>query len=152
DLSPGLRAEWDAWAVRSERATTAIRNAHAAGQGPPPFNSDIWAELKAWLFTNVFNGRCAYCEGDVKATSFGDAEHWRPKGAVTEDGAPVRAESGEEHPGYFWLAYEWRNLLPACQECNSGEAEYKGKGTQFPICGTRVFGPENYVSHEELNE
>lgn len=28
-----------------------------------------------------------------------------------------------EHPGYFWLAYEWRNLVPACSACNSGNAK-----------------------------
>lgn len=33
------------------------------------------------------------------------------------------------HPGYFWLAYDWRNLVPACVFCNSGQ----GKNDRFDI-------------------
>jgi hypothetical protein len=35
--------------------------------------------------------------------------------------------------GYYWLSYEWTNLLPSCHECNSVEA----KGDKFPIKGVR---------------
>ena len=40
-----------------------------------------------------------------------------------------------EHPGYFWLAYNWKNLLPSCQNCNT----YGGKGVQFPALKGHVF-------------
>lgn len=152
-LPPEHRAEWDAWVVRAERATQVVCDIQATGVKPLPFNSDVWASIKRWFFDNVFNGRCAYCEGDVRVVAFGDGEHWRPKGAVAVGADPVvDSVSGEAHPGYFWLAYEWRNLLPACQQCNSGEGGYKGKGTQFPILGTRVFGPREGLTYDELNE
>lgn len=40
-----------------------------------------------------YNYKCAYCERVCKA----DAEHYRPKKSVT----------GTDHPGYYWLCYEW---------------------------------------------
>ncbi|MEF9674035.1 hypothetical protein QNM99_25505 [Pseudomonas sp. PCH446] len=38
-----------------------------------------------------------------------DVEHYRPKGAVSEDAS---------HPGYWWVAMDWDNLLPSCIDCN----------------------------------
>jgi uncharacterized protein (TIGR02646 family) len=69
-------------------------------------------------------GRCSYCEGTLAPVCIGHIEHFRPKGAVTDlDGAVVSE-------GYFWLAYEWTNLLLACEVCN-----VKWKGTRFPLAG-----------------
>ena len=36
-------------------------------------------------------------------------EHYRPKAGVTES---------PKHPGYWWLAGVWSNLLPSCPACN----------------------------------
>ncbi|MDZ7896861.1 MAG: hypothetical protein U5N85_02375 [Arcicella sp.] len=65
--------------------------------------------------------KCAYCELLCKA----EIEHYRPKKGVTEDTL---------HNGYYWLCYEWSNLVPSCRYCNTEG----GKGNQFPIKGTRV--------------
>jgi hypothetical protein len=43
------------------------------------------------------------------------------------------------HPGYYWLAYDWRNLLPACGQCNSGS----GKMNQFPIAAGCAHAPSH---------
>lgn len=65
--------------------------------------------------------KCAYCEGFCKA----EIEHYRPKkGVVGLTG----------HKGYYWLCYEWSNLIPSCRYCNTEG----GKGNQFPIAGMRV--------------
>lgn len=69
-------------------------------------------------------GKCAYCETLCKA----EIEHYRPKKAVKED---------KKHGGYFWLCYEWSNLVPSCRYCNTEG----GKGNQFPIIGSRVSKP-----------
>jgi hypothetical protein len=51
------------------------------------------------------------------------------------------------HSGYFWLTYEWWNLLSACRDCNSWHTDpltgirNPGKLTAFPIQGTRVTTP-----------
>lgn len=68
-----------------------------------------------------YHGKCAYCETDCKA----EIEHYRPKQGVREDAA---------HSGYYWLCYEWSNLIPSCHDCNTAG----GKGTQFPVAGVRL--------------
>ncbi len=57
----------------------------------------------------LFHGKCAYCESRYNITGPVDVEHYRPKGKVDED---------EAHPGYWWLAADWTNLLPSCLDCN----------------------------------
>lgn len=96
----------------------------------------VWTELKKYLFDNVFHQKCAYCE--TRGVGFyPDAEHFRPKSSVANlDGNGKRFKprcklpDGRiiDHPGYFWLAFHWRNLVPSCETCNTGA----GKGTLFP--------------------
>lgn len=57
----------------------------------------------------LFHNKCAYCETFYHASAPVDVEHYRPKGSVSE--APG-------HPGYWWLAMSWDNLLPSCIDCN----------------------------------
>lgn len=58
------------------------------------------------------NGKCAYCEQSLNG-DYGDVEHYRPK-------AGYCANNGEKlvKPGYYWLAYDWGNLLLSCTKCN----------------------------------
>lgn len=65
---------------------------------------DIRAALEA-----LFHGKCAYCETVYAASMPVDIEHYRPKGAVSEDAG---------HGGYWWLAMAWDNVLPSCIDCN----------------------------------
>lgn len=67
------------------------------------------------------HGKCAYCENRIDS-EYGGVEHYRPKGAVQQSKA-----SGVELPGYFWLAYQWDNLLVVCSRCNTH------KGEAFPL-------------------
>lgn len=69
-------------------------------------------------------GKCAYCEEYTNP----DVEHYRPKGRVEED---------KQHSGYYWLAYEWSNLLPACELCNRKGAKHD----KFQVQGIRVTQP-----------
>ena len=96
----------------------------------------------------LFHEKCAYCESNYAAIGPVDVEHFRPKGKVKE--AP-------KHPGYWWLAAAWSNLLPSCRDCNQLRAqlafdagmtleefdrarrkepdETSGKGNSFPVRG-----------------
>lgn len=65
--------------------------------------------------------KCCYCER--KLNSYGAVEHYRPKGAVKQ--AP---QQNQEYPGYYWLAYDWNNLLVSCERCNTSH-----KGNLFPL-------------------
>lgn len=71
-----------------------------------------------------YHSKCAYCELLCKA----EIEHYRPKKGVNED---------KSHNGYYWLCYEWTNLIPSCRYCNTEG----GKGNQFPIKNSRVKDP-----------
>jgi uncharacterized protein (TIGR02646 family) len=79
--------------------------------------------------------KCAYCETLCKA----EIEHYRPKKGVTEDTL---------HNGYYWLCYEWSNLIPSCRYCNTEG----GKGNQFPIKGKRIRLPTFDRKKLKLNE
>jgi hypothetical protein len=71
---------------------------------------------------DLYNNKCAYCE---KLCYHPEVEHFRPKGRVI---------GPNPNPyGYYWLCYEWTNLVPSCHDCNSVEA----KGDKFPITGVR---------------
>ncbi len=68
------------------------------------------------------HGKCCFCEGKFDAYAPGDVEHYRPKGAVKQ-----RKGSKALYPGYYWLAYSWKNLYYSCSICNST------KGSLFPL-------------------
>ncbi|HEX7242928.1 MAG TPA: hypothetical protein VF263_21755 [Longimicrobiaceae bacterium] len=67
------------------------------------------------------HGKCCFCES--KTGMDGDVEHYRPKAGFCQ-GARQRIEG----PGYYWLAYEWTNLLLACSICNQ-----RFKRSFFPL-------------------
>lgn len=63
----------------------------------------------------LFHNKCAYCETFFSASAPVDIDHYRPKGSVADDLA---------HPGYWWLAMSWDNLLPSCIDCNRKRKQY----------------------------
>jgi uncharacterized protein (TIGR02646 family) len=83
-------------------------------------NASVTARL-----LQIYNFKCAYCE---TYESEPEVEHYRPKKSV---------QNVPGHLGYYWLCYEWSNLLPACHDCN----KRRSKGTHFPIEGVRVLVP-----------
>jgi len=76
----------------------------------------------------IYHEKCAYCESRTKHVATLQVEHYRPCKDVGED---------NEHEGYYWLGYEWSNLLLACPKCNGRS----GKANKFPIEGDRVYQP-----------
>jgi uncharacterized protein (TIGR02646 family) len=67
--------------------------------------------------------KCAYCEAKGSHVAHGDVEHFRPKGGYQETRDTLLIK-----PGYYWLAYDWSNLLFCCQICNQTH-----KRNQFPL-------------------
>ena len=149
-LTGQLKDEWQAWEQKAETGTDAViaawetwRAGGSLGEFKYTFDGDIWKELKNWLLKNIFHNKCAYCETREVRSSY-HAEHFRPKAAVMvkgtgkrkQDPCPTVDEYGNSinHPGYFWLAYTWSNLLPSCHYCNS----VFGKKNQFPIKNAHV--------------
>lgn len=130
---------------------------HAASGDPDKksFAFAVYKELEVkQRLERLFHGKCAYCETFYAMSAPVDVEHYRPKGAVGED---------VDHPGYWWLAMDWHNLLPSCIDCNrrreqvlvqpgdtmadllaAGRPAHKAQRTQagkkdsFPVTGRRL--------------
>ena len=149
------REEWLGLIRLAEEAAGKDADARAAGE-TPKWRKKAWTDIRTWMFKYVSHGKCAYCEATVDTVYHGEAEHWRPKGPVAERNpigdVAVRDARGVEHPGYYWAAYDWRNLLPTCKWCNSGSAATRGKLNVFPVNGTRVFSPDEASDFERLND
>lgn len=115
------------------------------GQKPHYFDGD-----------GPFFGKCAYCEGSLRKHD--DLDHYRPARKVTdEEDNPIFVRNGEnhkqEHPGYYWLAYDWRNLLPACSDCNRWwklGTILIGKANRFPVEGTHAFRQGDETTEKPL--
>jgi hypothetical protein len=136
--------EWQDWIRRGEIAAKELLRKFKAGE-EIKISEVLYKETRLLIFEG-FHGKCAYCEAQFVLDQRGDVDHFRPKGRITDDtNKPlrVRDSAGVErnHPGYFWLAYDWRNLLPACSRCNrpgkyddeEGTLRQVGKWDRFPV-------------------
>jgi len=87
------------------------------------FDSSIYGheEVKQALI-KAQDGKCCFCESKIDHISYGDVEHFRPKAGWVQDSETLNK------PGYYWLAYEWDNLLLSCQLCNQ-----RHKKNFFPL-------------------
>lgn len=72
--------------------------------------------------------KCFLCESKITHIDYGDVEHFRPKKAFQQN-------AGEKlnYPGYYWLAYDWKNLFLACKICNQ-----RHKKNLFPLANPEV--------------
>jgi len=141
DATRELIGNWEDWLEKWLNASAADR---VKMKFKPEFQSGIWAALKSRLLKNVFHDKCAYCETLILRFD-PHAEHYRPKGnvrivlngkaieAVVSDFTATSPMNTMPHPGYFWLAYHWSNLVPACSGCNS-----KGKVDFYPVSNKHV--------------
>ena len=97
----------------------------------------LWSEpkVKNFLYGSQ-HGKCCYCERTRDKVEV-DVEHFRPKAEV---------EGAETHPGYWWLAYSWENLLIACKTCNQIY-----KKSKFPLKpgSKRACGENSDLGKEE---
>ena len=59
----------------------------------------------------MFHNKCAYCESKIGHVTYGEIEHFYPKGT------------------YIDKTFDWDNLLLSCQICNNP----RHKGTKFPL-------------------
>jgi len=96
----------------------------------------IWSDLSD-LLAEQSNGKCWYCE-TIEDRSDNPIDHFRPKNKVAEC---------DDHPGYWWLAFDWKNYRFSCTYCNSRRVEVEtagGKQDHFPI-----FVPPDWNKCEE---
>jgi hypothetical protein len=138
--------EFESWRQKAQIARQQMLHEYfTTGKIPEP-NSEVLRYLKENFLIKIFHSKCAYCESRIPIESFpGFVDHYRPRKAVTVNRKRI------DHPGYFWLTYEWDNLLPVCHNCNtghgklgeSGRISHPGKSMEFPIRGERVMAPSD---------
>lgn len=100
-----------------------------------PFNSEIDGALKPILH-QVFNGKCGYCEIKIELPQDGTIDRFRP-----HDGVRDMAEYFPDL--YWWLVFEWENLVFACRDCNQYKANY------FPVNGRRAKNKSHDIDREK---
>ena len=138
-------------------------NGEAVAEEERKFKFKIYKEpdIRAGL-ESLFHGKCAYCETRYTHQAPVEIEHFRPKGAL---------EGDERHPGYWWLAAKWENLVPSCIDCNRRRTQdlrgakpsfpewtiagttlpkpgQSGKGAAFPIAGKRALKEADSLADE----
>lgn len=99
-----------------------------------PFNKEIDKQLKKSLH-EVFHGKCGYCETGIDSTVLGTIDRYRPNNGV-------RDKSEFHQDLYWWLTFEWDNLIYCCKECNQYKANY------FPIKGKRNLNEKDDLATE----
>lgn len=143
--------DWHQWIEDCQKATQGNIAVVAQG-GEASIKSNLYRNAKiknAYFFSKKapFYGRCAYCENPIADFQHGDIEHFRPKAAVTDENSQtiyLLDEQGQQvldednnpvpHSGYYWLVYDWCNLIPSCVTCNQSP----GKHTRFPVIGVHA--------------
>src|SRR6185295_16449386 len=153
---------WASWRAKCDAATAALVEAFGNGERPK-ISKTLYKEQKHVFLDQdgPFHGKCAYCETLRAANQrSGDVEHFRPKRRLTDfENQPIMItdDAGVEtpHPGYYWLAYDWRNLLPACIDCNriskdKGSGRRIGKWDYFPVKNTHAQRPGEEDQEEPL--
>ena len=105
---------------------------------------DEWMAIRAAM-GELSNNKCWYTECQAQGCE-DDIDHYRPKKRVDED---------DSHPGYYWLAFTWRNLRLSCQRANRprrGPATNVtgGKSDRFPLLlgSTRARTPTDNLGLE----
>lgn len=134
--------------LAAARTVIALREGEAHVADDSVYGHD---QVRAAL-EKLFNDKCAYCESEPTPCSDWNVEHYRPKGRVAER---------RDHPGYYWLTYNWRNLYPVCTHCNQrrkdkprwkrpGTGAAAGKMDQFPLLDerTRAMRPTQSIRRE----
>ncbi len=92
------------------------------------FKKDIYGDVSVKKsLQKAQNNKCAFCESQIAHIAHGDVEHFRPKAGFRQNRKDPLVK-----PGYYWLVYEWANLLFCCQICNQ-----TFKGNHCPLADER---------------
>jgi hypothetical protein len=167
-VPPAVKAALERRSGRGQETELEMARAYYAlhkGRPKESFHFERYREFEVCsALDKIFKGKCAYCEAPYLAAGARNVEHFRPKGEVTEE---------PRHPGYWWLAARWSNLLASCESCNQrrkqvlfeihmslehfeklcsmSPATRSGKGNAFPLSNPamRAMHERRSVSHED---
>lgn len=107
------------WLAEAEDASKALRQAQTEDERKAVIerHEKLWRDerVRGWLL-NLFHAKCWYSEAKDSVSSY-HVDHFRPKGRVTD----LNRENPE--PGYWWLAFDWKNYRISGQLINSKKAD-----------------------------
>lgn len=97
---------------KGKEETEKLKKEYDKGVRSFTFSKAIYGapSVKSQLKEEQFR-KCCFCESINRA--YEDVEHFRPKGAWMQKEGEALSETG-----YYWLAYDWSNLLFSCKVCN----------------------------------
>lgn len=106
--------EPDILAIKGKAEQLALCDAYDKGNREFNFKGNIYGHetVKKTLIA-MQHDKCCFCEAKITHISYGDVEHYRPKGGYKQNSSEPL-----QQPGYYWLAYTWDNLLLSCERCN----------------------------------
>lgn len=142
----------DGWKERAARALSEVE------QAPENEKSDVvnrhrslWAELKPEL-SKITHGKCWYTESLQVGTDT-DVDHFRPKNSVKN---AIKPGTQEEHPGYWWRAFDPTNYRFSCIVANRLRRDIVtnivgGKADEFPLWkeSERAWCPDDNCDNEQ---
>ncbi|MFS8066979.1 MAG: hypothetical protein ACMG6S_11460 [Byssovorax sp.] len=134
----------DGWALRASKILSDLMTAAPEDRSALiERRSDLWTELKP-LLSKLSFGKCWYCEITQKRSD-NPVDHFRPKNKVFER---------DDHPGYWWLAFDWKNYRFGCAYCNSRHVDKVGgtaggKRTHFPIFDEKKRALDETISYAQ---
>ena len=156
-LRPDLADDdWKKWRENAQQAMDQLVNQYKLGE-EVELQEAVYQEAKPFLL-KLTRGKCAYCESRIEINQPGDVEHYRPKGRIRDEYGKVLKVKVQDseivHPGYWWLAYDWLNLLPSCIDCNRRrrhgfDGALVGKADFFPVRGQRAVLPNDDLVQEQ---
>jgi 5-methylcytosine-specific restriction endonuclease McrA len=95
--------------VKHGKRWTARFQAIASGSPKGDWATPSAKKLLSTVLRGFAHGKCVYCESVLEVTGYLEVEHY-----VSKKHAPH-------------LAFEWTNLLPACQRCNNAKSDQDHK-------------------------
>lgn len=124
DFTPEEQTTWPLAIEQNQQRLAELQQKHEKLEDikSEDFNAVYKDAIVVKQLRRDFHDQCAFCESKLDfATSYFPVEHYRPKTAYRT------LVDKDKHPGYWWLAYDWNNLLLSCQVCNIY------KSTFFPL-------------------
>lgn len=85
-------------------------------------NTACYRDTTIGSLMDLYDNKCAICERS-RGTEL-QVDHYRPKKNRNNTSNKEYNQSG-----YYWLTYEWENLIPLCSKCN------QKKSNKFPLKG-----------------
>lgn len=142
------------WQAQADAALQCVKETPAEKRSEEinrPKHRELWACLKPEL-AKVMHGKCWYTEAPQAGTDT-DVDHFRPKNAVK---GVRKLDTDEEHPGYWWLAFDPANYRYSCIWANRRRRDLEtgyvgGKADEFPIWNEnqRAWCPDDTCESEQ---